>query len=69
MHPILIALKTELEADGVASYCQQVCGGGECGSGRICHHGIDPQTEMPAAFQLSDDEAIMIGSAFADHAI
>jgi len=36
--------------DGVniTSYCQQVCGGGECGTGPVCKYEIDPLTEMPA---------------------
>lgn len=33
----------------LTSYCQQVCGGGQCGTGSVCMHGIDPNTEMPAA--------------------
>ncbi|HDR9758719.1 hypothetical protein KDX16_32020 [Burkholderia vietnamiensis] len=45
----------EIEAHGklpedepaIESYCQQVCGGGECGTGTVCQHGIDPTTELP----------------------
>lgn len=36
-----------LKAHGIESYCQQICGGGECGSGPVCQFGINPQTEMP----------------------
>lgn len=32
---------------GVDDYCNQVCGGGNCGSGTLCQYGIDPQTHMP----------------------
>ncbi|MDO5947127.1 hypothetical protein [Burkholderia cepacia] len=32
---------------GIESYCQQVCGGGECGTGPVCQFGVDPVTEMP----------------------
>lgn len=34
----------------VESYCQQVCGGGECGPAAgllACQYGIDSRTEMP----------------------
>lgn len=31
----------------IDSYCQQVCGGGECGVGSVCQHGIDQTTELP----------------------
>ncbi|WP_420213370.1 hypothetical protein ACN8ZM_39815 (plasmid) [Burkholderia aenigmatica] len=48
------------------SYCQQVCGGGECGAGPVCQHGIDPTTELPVVAydgtlpvtQHEDDEVI-----------
>lgn len=33
---------------GITSYCQQVCGGGNCGTGKVCQYGIDPVTQMPA---------------------
>lgn len=36
-----------LEAEGITDYCGQVCGGGECGSGKVCLYGIDPTTHMP----------------------
>lgn len=32
----------------LTSYCQQVCGGGQCGAGPVCMYGVDPKTEMPA---------------------
>lgn len=34
--------------EGITSYCKQVCGGGNCGSGPICHKGIDPRSQMPS---------------------
>lgn len=36
-----------LRAAGITSYCSQVCGGSECGSGPVCLYGIDPNTHMP----------------------
>lgn len=38
----------ELEAEGITDYCNQVCGGGACGPGRVCQFGIDHRTNMPA---------------------
>jgi len=32
---------------GVTDYCNQVCGGGNCGTGDVCQYGIDSQTKMP----------------------
>ncbi|WP_432263161.1 hypothetical protein [Cupriavidus sp. TMH.W2] len=37
-----------LADDGVTSYCEQICGGGQCGTGQLCHKGVDLMTEMPA---------------------
>jgi hypothetical protein len=39
---------TSGEGASLTSYCQQVCGGGECGTGPVCKYGVDPLTEMPA---------------------
>lgn len=44
----LHAVGSQLARDGITSYCQQVCGGGNCGNGPICMNGIDPETEMPS---------------------
>lgn len=38
---------SQLKRDGITSYCKQVCGGGNCGTGSACEIGIDPSTEMP----------------------
>lgn len=40
----------EMRATGIESYCQQVCGGGQCGSGPVCLYGINPETEMPPKY-------------------
>jgi len=50
--PVIIDLLTRiptlwLKLQGIESYCQQICGGGNCGSGPVCLNGIDPTTEMP----------------------
>lgn len=36
-----------LAESGVTDYCNQVCGGGNCGSGDVCQYGIDHNTHMP----------------------
>lgn len=41
-------LKEQMERFGLVSFCGQVCGGGECGSGRVCQFGLDHITQMPA---------------------
>lgn len=33
----------------LVSYCQQICGGGNCGPGPVCMYGIDCETEMPVS--------------------
>jgi len=38
----------ELLQHGITSYCQQICGSGNCGTGEVCQEGINPQTQMPA---------------------
>lgn len=43
----LHAVGSQLARDGITSYCQQVCGGGECGTGPMCMQGIDHETQMP----------------------
>ncbi len=40
----------QLRAEGIESYCQQICGGGYCGTGPVCQYGIDAKTEMPVGF-------------------
>ncbi len=32
---------------GITSFCDQVCGGGNCGSGEVCYEGINPETRLP----------------------
>lgn len=32
---------------GVTDYCNQVCGGGNCGTDEVCQYGIDAQTHLP----------------------
>ncbi|WP_241299402.1 phage protein NinX family protein [Burkholderia stabilis] len=47
----------------IESYCQQVCGGGECGAGAVCQHGIDPTTELPvASFDAKLPQATLVSS-------
>ncbi|MBI6883047.1 hypothetical protein [Pseudomonas putida] len=51
LHDALQYLKvaaSQLDNQGITSYCQQICGGGMCGTGPICQEGIDPETEMPS---------------------
>lgn len=36
-----------LVASGVTDYCNQVCGGGNCGTGPLCMYGINAETHMP----------------------
>ncbi|WP_371917162.1 DNA cytosine methyltransferase [Pseudomonas sp. FSL W5-0299] len=38
----------QLRSAGVVSVCQQICGGGNCGTGAVCQEGVNPSTEMPA---------------------
>lgn len=40
----------QLRTAGIESYCQQICGGGYCGTGSVCQYGIDAETEMPIGF-------------------
>lgn len=40
----------QLRANGIESYCQQICGGGYCGTGPVCQYGVDSETEMPIGF-------------------
>jgi len=44
---------------GITSYCQQICGGGNCGSGRVCQIGIDSETQMPATEKVLQLELAM----------
>lgn len=43
VEPSIISLRSE----GITSYCQQVCGGHDCGPGLNCNEGINSLTEMP----------------------
>ena len=44
--------------ESITSYCQQVCGGGECGTEVLCPLGIDRRTQMPATVvQVAADSA------------
>lgn len=36
-----------LRESGVTDYCNQVCGGGNCGGDGLCQYGIDSKTHMP----------------------
>ena len=36
-----------LVASGVTDYCNNVCGGGNCGNEPLCQYGIDPKTHTP----------------------
>lgn len=42
-----------LREAGVTDYCNQVCGGGNCGSERLCQYGIDSKTHMPPETEVS----------------
>lgn len=37
----------ELRQAGITSYCDQICGGGNCGSGPVCQDGINSETGLP----------------------
>lgn len=37
----------DLKKNGVTDYCGNVCGGGQCGTGVVCQHGINATTHMP----------------------
>ncbi|MFT6464751.1 MAG: DNA (cytosine-5)-methyltransferase 1 [Halopseudomonas sp.] len=43
VEPSIISLRSE----GITSYCQQICGGNDCGPGLNCNEGINSLTEMP----------------------
>ncbi len=40
----------QLRADGIESYCQQICGSGYCGTGPVYQYGNDAATELPVGF-------------------
>ncbi|KSQ21597.1 DNA cytosine methyltransferase [Pseudomonas aeruginosa] len=42
----------EVVRSGVTSYCDQVCGNPQCGSGQVCGLGIDTSTRMPPLDKL-----------------
>lgn len=42
-----------------ADYCGQICGGGQCGNGPVCHNGIDPETHLPAVLNDRYAESII----------
>lgn len=46
INPVYSALQEE----GIDSYCMQVCGGGVCGIGPVCHMGIDTTTHLPPKY-------------------
>lgn len=46
--------QVECNPFALESYCDQVCGGGECGTGAVCQYGINPETRQPARPQAPD---------------
>jgi DNA (cytosine-5)-methyltransferase 1 len=42
-----MTIQYDLNFGSLESYCQQVCGGGECGTEKLCAVGVDAQTQMP----------------------
>lgn len=56
----------DLLQNGVTDYCFQVCGGGECGTGKACQYGIDPNTHMPV---VAEEKAAELNDRFADSII
>ena len=49
-----------LRESGVTDYCNQVCGGGNCGGEGLCQYGIDSKTHMPPEATVcseSDEQA------------
>lgn len=47
-----------VRSSGVTDYCNQVCGGGNCGTGEVCQYGIDSQTHMPKLDDRIGDQVI-----------
>lgn len=45
---ILKVVSSQLNREGITNFCNQVCDGGQCGTGPICPTGIDPTTKMPS---------------------
>lgn len=57
-----------LAASGVTDYCNQVCGGGNCGTGAVCQYGIDHKTHMPPSnrnifMEIMDAKSMSIEAA------
>lgn len=55
-----------LVADGIVDYCDQICGGGNCGGAIVCMNGIDFRTHMPATPEVmaeSDSESFIAARA------
>lgn len=46
-----------INTQGVTDYCGQICGGGECGTGPVCHYGIDSKPDDPngTACEIDDE--------------
>lgn len=61
VEPDVAALRNE----GITSYCQQICGGGNCGSGLVCQEGISSKTEMPAIKPVAPFQGEIAGLAVA----
>ncbi|MDN7901457.1 DUF2591 family protein [Burkholderia cepacia] len=62
-HPPEAGRELPEDEPAIESYCQQVCGGGECGAGAVCQHGIDPTTELPvASFDAKLPQATLVSS-------
>ena len=49
-----------LVASGVEDYCNQVCGGGNCGNDDLCQYGIDSETHMPPRMSVLIFEAARV---------
>lgn len=54
-----------LADSGVTDYCNQVCGGGNCGTGDLCQYGIDHKTHMPPTkrnvfLEITDSKSMSI---------
>jgi DNA (cytosine-5)-methyltransferase 1 len=56
VNPYLAALQEE----GIDSYCMQVCGGGQCGIGPVCHMGIDQDTHLPPMYVNPQQEMLTL---------
>lgn len=55
-------VETSYEAvavSGITSYCDQVCGGDDCGVGPVCQYGIDPNTHMPPVAPVVESAVLL----------